>query len=350
MITTQIAIIGAGLTGLTLKYLLDKKGIDVVVIEARPRLGGRILSTRFEHQPPVEMGATWLVPQQRQLLSLIDELGLEIFPQILGDSAIYEPFSTNPPQLVQLPENQEPNFRISGGTSSVIEKLAERIKADHIYLDSPVHTISKTGEHVLIETQNHTFLADTVASTLPPHLLISRVAFNPSLPKELTEVMRQTHTWMGESIKVGLVYKEPFWREKGLSGTIFSSVGPITEMYDHSDAHDSGFALKGFMNGSFHSVSKEERKELVLRQLRKYFGSQADDFIAYHESVWSNETFTYAPYESHVLPHMNNGHRLYQESFWEGNLIIGGSETSPNFPGYMEGAVRSAYEISKRIV
>lgn len=40
---------------------------------------------------------------------------------------------------------------------------------------------------------------------------------------------------MGESIKVGLTYTTPFWREKS-SETIFSNVGPIPEIYDHSSA------------------------------------------------------------------------------------------------------------------
>ena len=34
---------------------------------------------------------------------------------------------------------------------------------------------------------------------------------------------------MGESIKVGLTYATPFWREKS-SETIFSNVGPIPEI------------------------------------------------------------------------------------------------------------------------
>ena len=40
---------------------------------------------------------------------------------------------------------------------------------------------------------------------------------------------------MGESIKVGLTYATPLEREKS-SETIFSNVGPIPEMYDHSNA------------------------------------------------------------------------------------------------------------------
>ena len=73
---------------------------------------------------------------------------------------------------------------------------------------------------------------------------------------------------MGESIKVGLTYAQPFWRSKNSSGTIVSNVGPIPEMYDHSNYEDSLFALKGFLNGVFHAATKEERKNLILNTLR----------------------------------------------------------------------------------
>jgi monoamine oxidase len=41
MNNTKIIIIGAGLSGLMIAYLLQKKGIDVLILEAT-RIGGRI--------------------------------------------------------------------------------------------------------------------------------------------------------------------------------------------------------------------------------------------------------------------------------------------------------------------
>jgi len=38
----RIVIIGGGLSGLTLAYLLEKKNYEITLIEASPRLGGRI--------------------------------------------------------------------------------------------------------------------------------------------------------------------------------------------------------------------------------------------------------------------------------------------------------------------
>jgi monoamine oxidase len=50
---------------------------------------------------------------------------------------------------------------------------------------------------------------------------------------------------MGESIKFSVEYKTPFGK-KNYSGTLFSQANIIQEMYDHSTADNSGFALKDF--------------------------------------------------------------------------------------------------------
>jgi len=45
------------------------------------------------------------------------------------------------------------------------------------------------------------------------------------------------------------------------------------------------------------------------------------------------------------MPHQNNGHPLFRTPLMNGRLIIAGSETAANFPGYMDGAVQSAYNV-----
>lgn len=342
MKTPKIIIIGAGLTGLALAYYLKQKGFTFLILEARDRPGGRIETHRKEGAAPIEMGATWVGKQHTALLSLIEELGLGVFEQKLGDRAIFEPISTSPPQLVQLPPNNDPSFRIQGGTDQLIDALVEKIGAANIHLAEAVTSLHEVGEQLQVETVENSYVADKVISTLPPYLFAKSIKVLPALPVNLLEIAAQTHTWMGESIKVGLNFETAFWEQPHLSGTVFSNVGPIPELYDHSNVEGTQFALKGFFNGAYFSVSKEERLERVLRQLRKYFGDQIDTFTHYEELVWKNERFTSLPYTSHILPHQNNGHALYQNAYLGGKLFLGGTETSPQFGGYMEGAIRSA--------
>ena len=54
------------------------------------------------------------------------------------------------------------------------------------------------------------------------------------------------------------------------------------------------------------------------------------------------DPFTYVPCKRAVFPHQNNEHAMYRKPYWNGRLFLAGSETANAFPGYMEGAVRSA--------
>ena len=251
---------------------------------------------------------------------------------------------------MQLPPNEQPSFRIKGGSENLIQTLASKIEEDTISLGEQILSLADGKDKVIIETTHRKILAKTVISTLPPFLFSKTINVNPKLPQSLLDAMQMTHTWMGESIKIALTYPEPFWRTEDLSGTIFSNVGPIPEMYDHSNHKDSSFALMGFLNSVYFSISKEERLGLVLNQLRKYFGEKADTFLEYHEVVWRTDPLTFQAYPSHVLPHQNNGHQIYHKPIWDGKLYIGGTETADQYPGYMEGAIRSAHWIFNQIL
>lgn len=347
----DVVIIGAGLTGLTLAYLLRDSGRKVVVLESRNRVGGRIFTRKIKDQAPIEMGATWLGEKHETLVHLLKMLDLSTFDQLIGDTAIYEAISTSPPMLAQLPNNSEPSKRIVDGSSTLISTLVSYLNVDDIHLNVKVKNISfhRDGAKISGQKEDQVFEAKKVVSTLPPALLLNTIALNPPLPKRVRDVAIKTHTWMGESIKVAFTFKQPFWRSKTSSGTVVSNVGPISEMYDHSDASDSHYALKGFLNGAYWKLTKNERKEIALQQLRKYYGENIDNYISYEEMVWRKESDTFVEYDVAVLPHENNGDDVYQETFYSGMFFIGGSETARRYPGYMEGAVSSAQELYFRI-
>lgn len=351
MTTTQTIIIGAGLAGLTLAYKLHKAGKPFLILEARDRVGGRILTSRRDGGAPLELGATWLGKKHQHLIGLLSELGIGVFPQVTGGRAIYEASSLSPAQVVDLPHNDEPSYRIAGGSDMLIRELRSKIPAASVRLNEPVLSLQGSPDHVEVTTANGTYRAERVVSTLPPYLLVSRIKISPNLPEQLVSIARQTHTWMGESIKVGLRYAQPFWRKDDApGGTIFSNVGPVSEMYDHTNIEESQYALKGFLNGTYHSLTREERRDMVLTQLRKYYGDVVDDYLAYEEGVWRQEPFTFAEYGGHVLPHQHNGHPVFREGYLEGRLLLAGAETAEEYAGYMDGAVSSGVRVVEVLV
>lgn len=86
---TEYLIVGAGLSGLYMAHQLEKMGKEYRVIEARDRIGGRILSspilsssTKLSPLDSVDMGPSWFWPQMHpRITQLIDDLMLPIFPQ-----------------------------------------------------------------------------------------------------------------------------------------------------------------------------------------------------------------------------------------------------------------------------
>jgi monoamine oxidase len=72
----RVAVAGAGLAGLTAAYELQRAGAEVVVLEARDRVGGRVWSRRLENGAVVEMGAEFLLPGNTAIRELAAELGL----------------------------------------------------------------------------------------------------------------------------------------------------------------------------------------------------------------------------------------------------------------------------------
>ena len=76
--TVDVAVVGAGLSGLTAAWRLGWAGKTLCVLDAAPRLGGRIHSVAQADGAWLELGAGGIAARQTRLLQLVDELGLEL--------------------------------------------------------------------------------------------------------------------------------------------------------------------------------------------------------------------------------------------------------------------------------
>jgi monoamine oxidase len=78
----DVVIVGAGLAGLTAARELTGAGLDVQVLEARDRVGGRTLNHSVGERPEdvVELGGQWVGPTQLEVMALVEDLGLETYP------------------------------------------------------------------------------------------------------------------------------------------------------------------------------------------------------------------------------------------------------------------------------
>ena len=78
----DVAVIGAGISGLVAARELRSSGASVRLLEARERVGGKMHTVSIEGCP-VDLGAHWIGPTQRRLGRLAGELAIEIEPQHL---------------------------------------------------------------------------------------------------------------------------------------------------------------------------------------------------------------------------------------------------------------------------
>lgn len=85
----DVIIIGAGLSGLSAAKVCHDKGLNVLVLEARDRVGGRTLSD----ESGCDLGGSYFIQEHRNLFNLIAELGLkcqaDVPPAIGGSAAFY---------------------------------------------------------------------------------------------------------------------------------------------------------------------------------------------------------------------------------------------------------------------
>lgn len=345
----DIIIAGAGLSGLTTAYYIKQHGIDCTLLEAQERMGGRIQTIFGKNNTPMEMGATWFSTQHQNLLRLLDELAIPYFEQHDEGNALFESFSFEAPQQYFVPSGSSSAFRIKGGTSQLIDVLAEKVGRENIHLQTTVARVEDAGEYVRItDTTGKEWTCKKLVMAMPPRILPGSVSFQPPLPDALYQLMQHTQTWMSGSIKFAVEYASPFWREKGFSGSVFSQAGLAVEIYDHCNFEYNRFALKGFLNGTAVNYSTEERKQKVLQQLSHYFGDDALHAVSYQDKIWNDEYIS-SGNETFLPPHANNGHSLYRDAYCNDKLFFTGTETSMLHGGYMDGAVVAARNLTTQI-
>jgi monoamine oxidase len=86
----DVVVAGAGLAGLVAARRLGERGRSVVVLEARPRVGGRILNATVTDGASVEVGGQWVGPAQDRVLALAEELGVQTFPTFDEGKSVLE--------------------------------------------------------------------------------------------------------------------------------------------------------------------------------------------------------------------------------------------------------------------
>ncbi|MFP3894040.1 FAD-dependent oxidoreductase [Exiguobacterium indicum] len=317
----NVAIIGAGISGLYLATRMQELGHDVTIYEARDRIGGRIETVDFDlagQAYAFDLGPTWFWPDSEPLMvDLIHRFDLPILEQYTTGA-----------------------LRLRDGIRSVATALAARLTPGTIRLKSPISQIDVTNR-ILVSSGRKSQPFDEIVLALPPRLA-ARLSYVPALPEAVLDELEALPTWMAQQAKCLVLYERPYWRDSGWSGQAISWTGMVQEIHDASPQDGPG-ALFGFFRTPARErqlLTEAEIKETVLAQLVRLFGEQARQPIGWAYKDWSTDVWTATRADAAPLVDFPAYHAI-NLGVEHAAISLIGTETDPSHGGHLEGALRS---------
>ena len=268
---SRVVVVGAGLAGLTAAWRLQQAGHDVTVLEARDRVGGRVLSVKLPNGAVAEMGGEWIGRDQTHVMGLAEELGLQMIDVGIDfsrrDLIGFDPISESEHRRVmaiaskatsrltetQLSElsaadvlteiddgsaafavlrnriegsaglsldqvgaaemigdfglDEATYVRVEGGNQSLATSLAERIR--EVRLSTPV-------ERIRIDEKDHAWvhfgsgsLSCDVAVVAVPLPILAQLGFEPPLPEDFSAAIDRLKMGTASKLAVATVTHPP---------------------------------------------------------------------------------------------------------------------------------------------
>jgi len=231
-------------------------------------------------------------------------------------------------------------FVVPGGLHQLAGRLGAELH-DVLVLDAPATSIVQDASGVTVTTPSGACRATRAIVTVPLPLT-ARIAYDPPLPP-LRDALAQRSP-MGSVIKYFVAYRQPFWRGRKWTGEVSSDRPPTSGFYDASPPDRSVGLLVGFIEAdsalALTGRPMEERRRLVVSRIADLYCPEGADAIDYLDADWPAETWSRGCYGAFMGPGTLTtlGPSLrapFRRVHWAG------TETSPVWSGYVEGAIRS---------
>ncbi|XP_054422503.1 amine oxidase [flavin-containing] A isoform X1 [Pteronotus mesoamericanus] len=368
----DVVVIGGGISGLSAAKLLAEHEVNVLVLEARDRVGGRTYTVRNKHVDYVDVGGAYVGPTQNRILRLSKELGLKTYKVNVNERVVQYvkgktyPFrGAFPPvwnpiayldynNLWRTMDNMGKEERkFVGGSGQVSEKIMSLL-GDRVKLTRPVTCVDQSGDNIIVQTLNHEVYECKYVITAIPPTLTAKIHFTPELPPERNQLVQRLP--MGAIIKCMMYYKEAFWKKKDYCGCMIiqDEEAPISITLDDSKPDGSLPAIMGFILArkavQLAKLHKDERKRKICELYSKVLGSEeALQPVHYEEKNWCEEQYSGGCYTAYFPPGiMTQYGRVIREPV--GRIYFAGTETATHWSGYMEGAVEAGERAARSIL
>ncbi len=453
----DVLVVGAGLSGLIAARRLQQQGLRVRVLEARGRVGGRMVSHTLADGSVVDLGGQWGGSTHHRFAALLEELGLSRYPSHYAGEGVFcwqgrrvqaplaerfeasllffepsalgldpealaatqalqqsfaalvaqinreQPWLT--PQAEQLdrlsvaawaaqhsplplarlpldwlcrvggsggfepwessilhlawtqavaPQTETPEaWLVRGGAGGVAQQLARELEASSqgcLQLNAPVQAIEQSSGAATVRAEGLSPLqAQVVIVALPPPLR-QAIRFDPPLPPAHQALLQRTA--MGGMTKILARYSRPFWREQGLNGLGIGDQPWLELTADSAPPEGQPAVLASFVAGeralALAALPAAERRTQILRDLVTYWGPAAGEPLELVEQVWNSETWSGGAFTSFPAPGSWTSHARLAAGpeggpgpASHGRVLWAGTEASPRWPGYFEGAIEA---------
>jgi monoamine oxidase len=227
-----------------------------------------------------------------------------------------------------------------GGVHQLSQRMADQLE-ERVLLNSPVTDIEQEAEGVTAACPDATFRAKALIIAIAP-ALAGRINYSPLLPHKRDALTQRMP--MGSVIKVWIAYSTPFWRARGFSGLFSSDTAAFGPAFDVTPPGTPVGILAGFFDAKnsveWSARTSDQRRAEVIRCLTAAFGAEAQAPIEYVEKNWTQERYSRGCYTGTLGPGaLTQFGTTLRESI--GRLFFAGTESSPIWTGYIEGALRS---------
>jgi monoamine oxidase len=368
---TACAVVGAGFAGLAAADALRTAGVDVIVFEARDRVGGRVHSQTLENGATVELGAEFILPAHETLRTTAGRLGLTLYEK----GTLYGDREPRPPVpraallagISRLAEAREgtiasaldalglereireallarieistaypaddqpasvlavsgtafgdfPSHGIAGGNQRLAEALARSLRLE---LATPVQRVAWTDRGTRVGGRD--FDACVIAV---PATVVAEIAFEPPLPERKRRALASVR--YGDAAKLFL----PLARPTAPSATL--SVPGRFWAYTQRAPDGSPLPVLAAFAGTRAGVERLEPQ--AVRELRPdlAFTDGEPVLSTWHDDPWARAAYSARSVES----------PLDDDAVAEpvGRLAFAGEHTAGEWHALMEGALRS---------
>jgi monoamine oxidase len=394
----RAVVVGAGLAGLVAADELARGGAEVVVLEARSRVGGRVWSQRLPNGAVIEMGAEYILPGNSAVLQLAERLGLALWDKGMRygtrdprggigtthdelvaamataeaelasgghadestedflDSIDMPPGAreaimarveiscANTADRVAAAElggvahiDDEPAPSIAGGNQRLALALAEGL-GSAVQLDDPVMSIH-WDQRVRVGSRAGDIEADVAVVAVPASVL-DAIAFEPALPAELAEPLGSVE--YGDAAKLFVPLRAP---------SPPSAVMNVPERYwtwtatGDEDAPQPVVSAFAGSKPALDALEVDQGPSRWLDSLERLRGDLELDLSGAVLSTWADDPWVRAAYSTSPPPEVAAAVERPT-----GPLAFAGEHTAGEHAALMEGAIRSGQRAARALL